>query len=151
MLTQNCSTAIKAAILQKLKFRVKYTKIGIKAARLLRSNKCRLNDIKEITWGQVTREEKGWIKSPRMSLASPSENKASIVLHNSLLTLLESASRYTSRKACAAAGRRHTPTFLTRGASLPSPWGDDRTKLKTKHFPARLSHTRNFSVKGAAC
>lgn len=123
MLMQNCSTAIKAAILQKLKFRVNYTKIGIKAARLLRSNKCRLNDIKEITWAQVTREEKGWIKSPCVSLASPSENKASIVLHNSLLTLLESASRYASRKACAAAGRRHTPTFLTRGASLPSSVG----------------------------
>lgn len=64
MLTQTCYTAIKAAILQKNSFRVNYREIGIKAARLLRSNKYRLKDIKEITQARVTRRKRGWIKRP---------------------------------------------------------------------------------------
>lgn len=71
MLIQNCYTAVKVAILQKLHFRVNCREIGIKAARLLRANEYTLNDIQEITRAQVTRQERGWIKSPCMYAGFP--------------------------------------------------------------------------------
>lgn len=126
-------------MLHKLNFRVDYRATGARAARLLRANKYKRNDIKEITWDRVRAEERTDKESLHYTgfpLGKQGKHHFTQLPPGSPEPLPNTESQ--QKGWCSPAGT--PPHSQHREPASPAPWGDLRPS-KTLHISQQDLYT----------